>query len=193
MEEVLNGELREAEGLDDGLVGVRGQVLLAQGREGQVLQVVLRASERSGRKRLSRSIDRRTKSRTKTRSSAPYLQGVHVRLLRDTLHVQPVQRPQIDAPGPLRLESEASQRRSRRRTLPAPAAMLVEVAVEERGGGRRPPGHAGPNGSIIIIVPFCSGSASFSALHHHTGACKFWQQWVRTSDAIVGVRMDCRS
>ena len=42
VEEVLDGELREAKGVDNRLIGVRGQVLLAQGGERQVLQVVLR-------------------------------------------------------------------------------------------------------------------------------------------------------
>lgn len=50
MEEVLDGELREAEGVDNRLIGVRGQVLLAQGGERQVLQVVLRAWVEGGRK-----------------------------------------------------------------------------------------------------------------------------------------------
>lgn len=45
VEEVLHRELREAEGLDRRLVRVRGQVLLAQGREGQVFEVVLKSVE----------------------------------------------------------------------------------------------------------------------------------------------------
>lgn len=43
------------------------------------------------------------------RHATTHLQRVHVRLLRDTLHVQAIQRPQVDPPPPRRLEGEGQR------------------------------------------------------------------------------------
>lgn len=109
-----------------------------------------------------------------------HLQRVHIRLRRDTLHVQPVQRPQVDAARSLRLEGEGRPRpprRCRRRMRAAPARMLVEMTVEERGGGRRADraGSARVGCAIIIdiIIIMTPAGASFLSLHHHAGACAF--------------------